>query len=948
MKLLKYLCSIIPLLLTLFFYNACRDVGVQQARHFNAPFRNLATEKVDSLLSDLSLHEKVGQLCLVSNKSIGPDQLRELTALIKPAGVISTHSNGRNFISNFYNLDTLGNIPMLCVNEADQIISQHADFPEPISLKAVRSDSIINFVKSWQAKKLSELGFQFDISTNLTFRQVADLNGGSAYSTNPELHFDRNQAFLVELKSRRILTGAKHLSYLPQTLPDTVNAVDSLNMYFRKAALAGCPALFVDPYLFQNFPMFPVDSLEGYLLTRLSFDGLLLTDVPESKRQSDEFFRTMLKAGIDLFILESKPETSFNTLLTIFESETSKSVDKKVQKILMAKSWVGLLDDMVMQQSSSAQISKNEERWLMHFLYEQSMTLVRDSQAYLPVKNADLGSTYLVTVGEQKPQDFINTSWKYSSPSTQHFSAEGSGSIINLNTKKLRRYGTVVIALNDFQIDTSVNSAFIDACKTLQGKTKVVVVNFKNPGNLRYFGTKTAFLQVYESNALLETLTAQVIFGGIPAHGQSPVDVFPLCSAGDGIQSSKSSRLKYTIPEDVGILPEKLKMVDTLVFEAINSNSIPGCQVLLAKEGKVFYHKSFGYHTYQKRRKVKSSDLYDLASITKVASTSVAAMQLFDKGGFKLNDSLYQHIPQSAETPIGDIKIKNLFIHESGLQANMPILPFIVYIDSTTGRYDKYFCWDDQQYFKIKIAEDFYMGDDYIDSMWTAIYDLPVEPSMGYQYSDVNFNILQYLIEASVDKPINEFVNQQIYAPLGLRKITYNPLDEFKPEQIVPTEEDEYWRMQLVHGFVHDESAALLGGVAGNAGLFSNAYDLAILFQMLLNEGTYGGQRFISKNTVELFTKPSHGNHRGLGFDCQSDKGATACSALASEATFGHTGFTGTAVWADPESDLLFVFLSNRVHPTRKNKGLYTRQIRERIHHIAYQAMGTFDMELNK
>jgi len=460
--------------------------------------------------------------------------------------------------------------------------------------------------------------------------------------------------------------------------------------------------------------------------------------------------------------------------------------------------------------------------------------------------------------------------------------------------------------------------------------------------DLIHFNSTIALVQHYERSPLTESFAAQLLFGGLQAKGKLPIALDQRFPAGYGIDTTAITRMKYTVPEEVGISAYKLVGIDAIARNAIQEGATPGCQVLVAKDGKIIYSKAFGRHEFQKGKLVQHSDLYDLASLTKIASTTIATMKLYDDGKIKINNRLKQHIELEKKSKLKNIRIRDLLTHKSGLQSNMPIASFIMYEDTTGTGCSGPFCKEKRLSYTTQIADSFYMDVKWQDTLWQEVYSLTPRRSKRYRYSDVNFNLLMQVIENKQGSSLDKYIQSTFYNPMNLNRLTYRPMDRFSKREIVPTTKEERFRNQLVHGYVHDESAALLGGVGGNAGLFGNAESLAPLFQMLLNDGTYGGRDYLSPETVALFTKQQRGTKRGLGFDVNTKSGTNACSKQASPKTFGHTGFTGTCVWVDPETDLIFIFLSNRINPDIKNRKLFRKKVRKRMHGLVYDALDSY------
>jgi CubicO group peptidase (beta-lactamase class C family) len=402
----------------------------------------------------------------------------------------------------------------------------------------------------------------------------------------------------------------------------------------------------------------------------------------------------------------------------------------------------------------------------------------------------------------------------------------------------------------------------------------------------------------------------------------------------------------YSAPEEVGISSERLVGINAIAETAVDKGVFPGCQIVVAKEGKVIFSKSFGSHTYSKKKPVKNTDLYDIASVTKIAATTLSVMKLSETGKVSLKGEVGDYLLLNENATVKKIEIRDLLLHRSGLQAQMPIARYLSWRNVPSKGCNKFFCRKFQKGFGVQVANGLFLESSQPDSIWSKVYRLPVFSRKNYVYSDVNFFLLQKVVETISQKTLDDYVFENFYLPLGLRRTAFHPLEKYGTAEIVPTENDRIWRKTLVHGFVHDPSAALMGGVGGSAGVFASAEDLAVLFQMLLNGGSYGGIQYLKPETVETFTSSPAGNFRALGFDKPVNRRYPTYSPAISSTAFGHTGFTGTCIWADPKNNVVYVFLSNRVHPTSTNSKIFTEGVRGRIHDIVYDAFDTFQIEL--
>jgi len=437
--------------------------------------------------------------------------------------------------------------------------------------------------------------------------------------------------------------------------------------------------------------------------------------------------------------------------------------------------------------------------------------------------------------------------------------------------------------------------------------------------------------------------TAQVIFGGLGTEGKLKTDLSIRFREGHGLTVKPLNRLSYGTPKAAGMDGALLKnRIDSLVKLGLDKGAFPGCQVLVARDGQVVFHQAYGFQTYTQQRKVDLEDLYDFASISKITTGLPALMKLHDQGRFPLD------VPFSRYWPDFNKNGKETITPRQALSHYAKLIPYIAYWQRTVKKNGKFkwftFKTDSSKRFPIKIDEDLYLHRHYRKKIYKAIRKSPLLEERNYVYSGLTFLLYPKIVENLTGQPFDQYLKETFYHRLGAHSLTFNPHKQFPLSQIAPTEYDSLFRKRQIRGFVHDEAAAMMGGISGNAGLFGNANDLAKLMQMYLQMGEYGGHRYISDSTLREFTRYQYrdeGIRRGLGFDKPrlEDKENGFPAVAASEASFGHSGFTGTFTWADPETGLLLVFLSNRVHPTRKNRKVYQLDIYHQIHTAMYDAL---------
>jgi CubicO group peptidase (beta-lactamase class C family) len=524
---------------------------------------------------------------------------------------------------------------------------------------------------------------------------------------------------------------------------------------------------------------------------------------------------------------------------------------------------------------------------------------------------------------------------------------------INLSIDKIaKESGTKLIVLPD----TLCKEAKIALNKIK--KSDNTIICFSNPDNFSFVkNTPNLVFYLNRDNQDYSVFLQQLV-GNIAIEGDFV--------AGDSLKTGvKFAKLKLarTQPSFCGLSKDSLQLIDQMVSTAMAGKAFPGCQVLVAKDGCIVYDKSFGKHAYDGTKLVTPQSLYDVASLTKVVATTMVGMLLYDLKGYKITDSLHSYLPDSLReylkgpSTLANITFRELFVHKSGLPSGIPIMKYMNYTNNQVGRFDKFYCDRPDSAFSVEVAENFYLEACYLDSLWVKLNQTKIDPSKAYKYSDVNMNVL-YLIFKSIlhSNPSkfgyrlskNQLKNQDLFAkllydklylPLGMNRTKYRPLDYFDKNEIVPSENETFWRKQVLQGYVHDPNAALYGGIAGNAGIFTTANDLAILGELLLQKGTYNGTQYIAPETVTLFTSSQPNSFRGLGFNKPSiNTAAFGCADSAPMETYGHTGFTGTCIWMDPVNHITYIFLANRVYPKVNNR-IYQYGIRKRAHQMIYEAM---------
>jgi CubicO group peptidase (beta-lactamase class C family) len=598
----------------------------------------------------------------------------------------------------------------------------------------------------------------------------------------------------------------------------------------------------------------------------------------------------------------------------------------------------------------SGDIQSAEVRALSRELCEQAVTLVKNENRLLPISAMDTCSFASIAIGGGGINLFQQTLSRYASfkhivyaekPTTNEeveslLNQVGDANVIIISLHETRR---------NFNRPFIITPATIDLITKLQQRAKVIVNLFATPYALKQLPPTSAVVCAYENLPDLEVAAAQQIFGGLSFKGKLPVSIEGQYPIGTGYETQSLHRMALGLPEQVGMSTALLSRIDTLIQHSIDAHIFPGCQIVVAKKGRVVYQKNFGSLSYDNiSDKVQNETLYDVASVTKVTATLQAVMYLQEQGVIDIKQKTAHYLPELIGTNKANITVEELLLHRSGLVAFYPKL----WERTKTpggGLMTEYYSSLQDSVYSMQIAPKLFAKAALKDSVWKWVVQSPMKKEINgkhpYVYSDLGILMLQKVIERITNQPLDDFLTQNFYEPLGMKMTGFRPLARFTENRIAPTESDFSYRNQLLKGTVHDQMAAVYGGVAGHAGLFSCAYDLAILMQMNLQKGLYGDRRYLQEETVPLFAQLYDGaNHRGLGWDKAPSSGESSYIApSASPSSFGHSGFTGTMVWADPKEELVFVFLSNRVHPNAENTEINRKKIRRRVHELVYRAI---------
>jgi len=675
-------------------------------------------------------------------------------------------------------------------------------------------------------------------------------------------------------------------------------------------------------------------------LTLKTLGGLRFTetlDQPKSKTRksapspfSDNSLILIQKSAIDGLIKTTIKSLKKDKLL-------SAKIDSSVKKMLRQKYDAGLSKERFLNPDNLiAKLHSTEAQLIKEQVANESVTVVKNDSLVIPIQKLDDKTFASISIGSSEENEFTHYLSKYAW--FRHLFIQSANDTTGL-AEKLSSKNVIVVGL--FATPANEIAEYI---KKLSEKHRIIICSFTDPKALAVFEKMPSLISAYSPESGIPKATAEIVFGAIEAKGKLSENISDSLRIGRSIRTTRIDRFSYVLPESAGMDSQTLERIESIANEAIHNGATPGINVFVAKNGKVVYEKSFGTLTYDKKSPVKDETIFDLASITKVSATLQTVMYMQEKGMIDINKKASVYLPELKGSNKENFIIKDIITHQAGL---WPFLPFWVETVKDTTIWKKYYSKKESDGYPFPVSENMFASKAMKDSLWqwiikAKIREMPTRTVFDYRYSDMAFYMMQHLAEKLLGMPMEDFLQKNIYRPIGAYTTGFLPLRKFPATQIAPTEKDTLFRKSLLVGYVHDQGAAMHGGIAGHAGLFSNANDLGKLGQMWLNKGSYGGVQVFKPSTLDLFTaKQYETSRRGLGWDkpVVNDYQASPTSIYSSAKTFGHTGFTGTSIWVDPEFDLVFVFLSNRVNPDMNNNKILTGNIRPRVQDVVYQAI---------
>lgn len=956
------------------------------------PFYQSDTAWVDSVFNSLTDDEKIGQLFMIaaySNKDKNhEDYLKMLIEDYGIGGLIFMQGGPLRQAKMHNRLQEVSKVKMLIAIDGEWSLSMRLDstimYPRQMMLGAIQDDNLIYEMGAEFSRQFKRMGI------HVNFAPVIDVNNNPSnpvinsrsFGEDPKNVAHKGWMYAKGMQDNKVLATGKHFPGHGDTDTDShkdlpviyhsYERLDSVEFYpfkylFKKGlgavmvAHLYVPALDTTSNLATTLsPKVVTELLKG----KMDFKGLVFTDALNMQGVAKFFPEAeidvkALLAGNDVLLFSGDVPSAVKKIKeAIAEGRiTQEEIDERVKKILMAKYWVGLNDyKPVETENLVSELNNTEAKWMQQKLIENAITTITNKDDIIPIKHLDSVKIASLSFGRSSESIFQNRLKYYADVSSYTYNKDVAVLGYNGLMNELKKYDIVIVSVHGTNRNPKsrfgVNKLITDFTDTLATKTNIILNVFANPYSLSYFRNidKMAAVMVsFNDWSITNDFAAQAVFGGIACRGRLPVSVNEKYLAGSGVDT-KAFRLKYTnIPEEAGVDSKLLYKVDSIFDSGINKKAFPGGQVLAVKDGIVFYYKSFGKHTYEGDRRVENLDIYDLASVTKVVSTTNALMHFYEKNYFKLEEPLSKYLPGLDTTNKKDINFYDVLSHQARLTPWIPFFKKTIVSDSIRGKvYAPIF----DSIHTVMVANDLYMDSHWLDSVWYDIFTSKLLNGKYYRYSDLGMIMIGKMLEQWAEQPLDLLVKNQFYKPLGAWSLGYNPSNYFSLDIIAPTEKDKIFRQKLVHGYVHDQAAALMGGVAGHAGLFSNANDLAKVLQIYLNEGQYADKTFFMPETIKWFTSPHNDtakNRRALGFDrpIPAIGKGPACDS-ASFQSFGHGGFTGTLIWADPKCNLSYVFLSNRVYPDAENNKIITMDIRTNIQQVFYDAINSFKLANSK
>ncbi len=952
--------------------------------------QNNAEKWVDSVFKTLTPDEQIAQLMVVRLSTIN-SATKTVTFFDKEVADLITQYNVGSIClfqgspvqqATIVNrLQSIAKTPLLVTIDAEwgvgmRMTDSVLPLPKQMMLGAVQDSSIAYEYGRIVAEQCKRAGIQ------VNFAPVVDVNNNPNNPVINDRSFGEDKykvasfgiQYMKGMQDNGVMACAKHfpghgdvsvdshldLPVINKTLPQ----LENLELYpFRQIFNAGVGSVMI-AHLYipaidssaNRATSLSKKNVTDLMRNDLGYQGLTFTDALEMQGVK-KFFPNgdasveSLIAGNDMLCLPGDVPLSITKIKAAIAAGKLSWDDIALhcKKVLKAKYDYGLSNLKPIDTQNITSDLNREVSSMRKLIAENAITVLKKTDpAFFPLtpKLSDKPEVVYVSIGNNSDNAFAKRMRADYNADVVYFDYNQPATKVTALVAQLKKsYKDVVIGLHSFGRSPANNFGLsegaISLASQLQQKTKAITFVFGNAYAVKNWCNAKNLIVCYEDDSIIQNTAVDLLQGKLPAKGKLPVTVCPQFKYGTGItfNAAPFSAKKITGKLDVS----KLTVIDSIAADAIAKGATPGAVVLVAKDGKIVYHKAYGSYTYDNVEPVKLESIYDMASVTKVCATTISIMRLYDEGKIDLKKKLGDYLPWVKGTNKENLTIQNILLHQAGLVAYIPFYKETLEVDGTPS--PTYYAAAKNDSFSIRVADKMYMRNDWRDTLYKRILESPLGRTGRYVYSDNDFIFLGKVVETLSGMPLNEFAAKTFYKPMSLTTTGFKPLDRFPLERIIPTENEKQFRKQLLRGDVHDPGAAMFGEVAGHAGLYSDAYDLAMIMQMLVNGGVINNKRYISKETVDLFTTyHSYISRRGYGFDKPEKdnnkrKDPYPCLS-ASPQTFGHTGYTGTCVWADPEYNLVFIFLSNRVNPDGgENTKLLRMNVRTNIQEAIYNAM---------
>ncbi|SFW49890.1 beta-glucosidase [Sinomicrobium oceani] len=935
---------------------------------------------VDSIYKKMTLKEKVGQLFMIDIfPEKGEKQIEKAEKLIREyhvGGVIFFKGNPYQQALLTNKLQATSKVPLMVGMDAEWGLAMRLDstfaYPWNMTLGAVKDNKLIEQVGYQIGKHARRLGVHINFAPDIDINTNPEnpIIGNRSFGEDKFNVAEKGAAFARGMRNAGVLACGKHFPGHGDTQTDSHKTLPVIS--FSKTRISNVELYPYNRLISENLESVMVAHLDvpalesrsgypssisrniitGLLREELGFKGLIFTDALNMKGASNfttpgDIDLAAFMAGNDMLVMSlDVPKASLKLTEAYEKGEiTEERLAYSVKKILKAKYKAGLHKYApIKTENLYEDLNTRRDSMLEAEVYAMAITVAKNQDSILPLKELENKKIAYVHFGDDRGGDFLNTLNLYTR--VDYITGNTPEELL----KNLEPYNTVIIGHHRSNASPWKSHDFtvkeLSWLLEIAKKKRVVLTTFVKPYSLLKLSTLEpieSIVVAYQNSPVAQQKAAEVIFGAIGARGTLPVTANKELLVNTGIETVPLGRLQYGIPESVGMDSDILKKIDSITKDAIKVLAMPGAQVLVARKGTVVYHKSFGRHTYTGNTPVRNDDLYDVASLTKILATLPVVMKMQDEGKIAIDSTLGSILPELKGTNKQDLTVKDLLLHYARVK---PWIPFYRYtLDKDTHMpLEKYYSKTPQGKFNVKVTEHLYMREDYKDSIFQNIVDSDLLSKKEYRYSDLGYFMLQKSAEKTYSATLDSLADALVYSPLGANRTMFNPLERgVRKEQIVPSEADDYFRHEVVQGYVHDMAAAMKGGVSGHAGLFSDANDIAKIMQMFLQKGYYGGKNYFAEGTVDEFNTCYYCNkgvERGLGFDKPRPESlGKKMYDRVPKSCFSHSGFTGTYAWADPENELVYVFLSNRTYPTASNRKLITMGTRTEILGVIYDAL---------